>query len=258
MRFAPIVPIAHLDTASVSDYHMALAHLVLKYPQYSAYYFSRRIAGDYVLLDNSLIELGRPVQPDELVDAARIIQASEVVLPDTAVSFEANMAAFQNAIRHKGIQQLRMEGCKFMFVPHGEDLDELRAGVQVASRSGFIDTIGLGKPLIQLVPEAQIYGRGALVQALGITMPVHLLSFHTPYELFVNSRVAHVLRGCDSSLPTIAAYHYVTFGGEHGMLHRPKHWHYDHNWVFSDAQLDILRSNIAFIMAGLGQEPQDC
>ena len=258
MKFAPIVPIAHLELASVSDYHMALAHLVLEYPAYATYYRERREAGDFVLLDNSLIELGRPVQPDALVRAARLIRPSEIVLPDTAVGLEANRAAFQNAIRHVDIQKLRMEGMHFMFVPHGRDMDELAAGVHMALCSGFVDSIGLGKPLIDHSLEAQVWGRGAITKELSLTVPVHLLIFHTPYELFLNSMVEHVMRGCDSSLPSIAAWHFVEFGGEHGLLHRPPDWHYDHTWVFSDTQLDILRKNIAFIMVGLGQQIHNC
>jgi len=258
MKFAPIVPIAHLELASVSDYHMALAHLVLKYPAYATYYRERRKAGDFVLLDNSLIELGRPVHPNALVEAAQMISPSEIVLPDTAEGLDANTAAFQNAIRHEGMQKLRMEGMRFMFVPHGRDLEELHSGVRAAMRSGFVDSIGLGKPLIGHSLEAQVWGRGAIVKELRLTVPVHLLSFHTPYELFLNSMVEHVMRGCDSSLPTIAAWHFVEFGGDHGMLHRPPDWHYDHTWVLSDTQLDILRKNIKFIMVGLGQQIHNC
>jgi len=258
MKFAPIVPIAHLELATVSHYHMALAHLVLENPHYAKFYLARRIAEDFVLLDNSLIELARPVHPEQLVDAARRIQASEVVLPDTAESYEANMAAFQNAIRSEGIQQLRMEGCKFMFVPHGRDIDELQAAVRIALRSGFVDSIGLGKPLLQLSPEAQVWGRASIVQELHLDVPVHLLSFHTPCEIFLNSMVEHVIRGCDSSLPSIAAFYYVEFGGEHGLLHRPRHWHFDPTWHFSSEQLEILRHNIAYIMSGLGLELSTC
>jgi len=254
MKFAPIVPIEYLELASVSDYHMALAHLVLGVPKYAKYYRERSKAGDYVLLDNSLIELGRPVLPGDLVTAARMISPSEMVLPDTAESYSANEAAFQNAIRHEGLQKLRMEGMSFMFVPHGRDLEELHSGMHMAVCSGFVDSVGLGKPEMQLMPEAQVHGRGALIKELSITLPVHLLSFHTPLEPFLDTS----MRGCDSSLPTIAAYHYVEFGGEHGMLHRPRSWHYDPHWVFTDAQLDILRSNIAFIMNGLGQERHNC
>ena len=254
MKFAPIVPIAHLELASVSDYHMALAHLVLAIPKYAKYYRERRQAGDFVLLDNSVIELGRPVNPSSLVDAARLISPSEIVLPDTAVSLDTNASAFQNAIRHEGLQKLRMEGMRFMFVPHGRDIEELHSGIHTAVCSGFVDSIGLGKPLIQLTPSAQVGGRGVLVKKLSINLPVHLLSFHTPYELFIDSS----MRGCDSALPTIAAYNYVKFGGEHGMLHRQQEWHYDPNWVFSDTQLDILRANIAFILNGLGQKIHNC
>ena len=258
MKFAPIVPIAHLELAKVSDYHMALAHLVLKHPGYAKFYRERSSAGDYVILDNSYIELGRPMHPSALVEAADLISPSEIILPDTAAGLAANSMAFQNAIRHEGLQKLRMRGMRFMFVPHGESIEDLRSALYAARRSGFVDSIGLGKPLIHMIPEAQVWGRSALVSVLPTELPVHYLSFYTPYELFSDANTMLGIRGCDSSLPAIAAHHFVEFGGAHGLLHRPRGWHFDPNWQFSPGQLEILRGNIDFILAGLGQAQQDC
>ena len=194
-----------------------------------------------------------------MVEAAQLIRPTEVVLPDTAAGMDANMAAFQNAIRHEGIGQLRIDGCRFMFVPHGNHLAELKSSARTALRSGFVDSIGLGKPLLEAVSQGLTVGRKFIWKIMETpSVPVHFLSFYTPAEIFMPWLGDEAVRGCDSSLPAIAAAYYITFEGPFGLLHRPYRWKFDPTWVFSNTQLDILRHNIAFIIEGLGNELKTC
>ena len=56
MKKAFIMPVDYLEYDN-TNYHMALTHLVLKYPKYAEFYKQKRLEGEYVILDNSLIEL---------------------------------------------------------------------------------------------------------------------------------------------------------------------------------------------------------
>ena len=44
------IPTVHTLETDNTDYHMALTHLILKYPHYKEYYSS---IGGYIILDNS-------------------------------------------------------------------------------------------------------------------------------------------------------------------------------------------------------------
>jgi hypothetical protein len=81
-RFAPVVPLSIaniLSAADLGDYHLLLAHDVLKSPAtYKRQYASKAIK----IMDNSLIELGYAMEIQDVVKAANIVGAQFVVLPD--------------------------------------------------------------------------------------------------------------------------------------------------------------------------------
>jgi hypothetical protein len=81
-QFAPVVPLSianALDTVFLGDYHLLLAHDVLKNPDsYKWQYASKAVK----IMDNSLIELGYAMKIQDVVKAANIVGAQFVVLPD--------------------------------------------------------------------------------------------------------------------------------------------------------------------------------
>ena len=81
MKIAFIPSIHTLETDNTA-YHLALTHLVLKYSEYAEFYKKKREQGDFVILDNSLIELGKAASLHKVLEAAKIINPSEIVLPD--------------------------------------------------------------------------------------------------------------------------------------------------------------------------------
>jgi hypothetical protein len=66
----------------LGDYHLLLAHDVLDHPVDYRCLFGERTKQMFVLLDNSLIELGYPMELDDLLEAAAIVRASVIALPD--------------------------------------------------------------------------------------------------------------------------------------------------------------------------------
>tara|TARA_R100000234_G_scaffold55717_2_gene33508 strand:+ start:3385 stop:4110 length:726 start_codon:yes stop_codon:yes gene_type:complete len=81
MQIAFISPIDDLGY-DYTNYHMALTHLVLKYPDYADHYKKLAENGSFVILDNSLIELGEAASLEKVLEAAAIINPSEIVLTD--------------------------------------------------------------------------------------------------------------------------------------------------------------------------------
>lgn len=81
MRFAFIVPIAHLREAKMSDFHLCLAHL-LHHKEYFDFYKECVESGEYVILDNGTVEVGEPYPDEKLYELVRELQPAEVVAPD--------------------------------------------------------------------------------------------------------------------------------------------------------------------------------
>lgn len=89
-RFAPVVSISLLESlerqGAQGDYHLLLAHKVLEESKRWGDFFKRQWGvgkpNPFVIMDNSLIELGRALPTQRIVDAAKIVGADCVVLPD--------------------------------------------------------------------------------------------------------------------------------------------------------------------------------
>jgi hypothetical protein len=65
-----------------SKYHLALAHLIEDGNDYTKFYQERIESGQFVILDNSVIELGHPVEYTDLHRAVKILNPTELVLCD--------------------------------------------------------------------------------------------------------------------------------------------------------------------------------
>lgn len=87
-RFAPVVPIHMAEDLQrvglFGDYHLPLAHDVLKFPdEYTSLFRTVRESPEsFVILDNSLIELGASMDLHSLVQAAEAVSPDCVVIPD--------------------------------------------------------------------------------------------------------------------------------------------------------------------------------
>jgi hypothetical protein len=102
---------------------MVLTHLVLKHPGYAKYYNKRALKGSYLILDNSLIELGGSVKLRTVLDAAEIIGPDEIVLPDVYKDGNATLESVRNSlIEYDGYQYNK--SYKLQAVCHGKDFKE--------------------------------------------------------------------------------------------------------------------------------------
>src|SRR3990167_4617517 len=85
---SPIPPVSELlHSRPLGDFHLVLAHL-MNTPGYAAYYKARGAAGDYLVLDNGAHENGSGLEVNQLMSIARLLDASEVVMPDALFSAE--------------------------------------------------------------------------------------------------------------------------------------------------------------------------
>lgn len=221
MQVAIIAPIPLLYKYAIrSKYHMALAHLVLENLDYANFYRERSAAGEYVILDNSIIELGEAVSIDIILEAAARIKAHEIILPDVYRDGMGTLNAIDRVFHHDAE---KLKGYKLMAVPQGKTMsDWLYCYKKILRNFPQIDVIGIPKSTSMF--EDDTIGRDNLVQHLyshgfvKYDKEYHLLGVHNnPAEILVSSRHKWI-RGVDTCLPVLCGQLGVSFHPKKGML----------------------------------------
>jgi len=209
VKLARIVPPqweAHFPT---EEYRMALAHWVLEEPETYPKYLKR--GAKYIIIDNGSFE-DEPVSVENLNNAAAIIKADEVILPDV-------LGNAKETLHHswKALGQIATK--RVMFVPQGHTLKEWRECLrtwlaywkenkwsheyELAIGLSSLRMEGSKMPQVgtrvQLIPPLL----AATTSASGGTLPFHLLGVGNPKEFAERELPAAFqagARGVDTSL----------------------------------------------------------
>lgn len=102
----------------LGKYHLILAHDVAANPEHYRFLFDSE---DFIIMDNSLIELGEPVDVETMRKACNFIKPTCIVLPDHLENTQKTLAATMKAgeeWKAAGIDKLSTNG--FMAVPQGK------------------------------------------------------------------------------------------------------------------------------------------
>ena len=207
MEIAFISPIDDLGY-DYTNYHMALTHLVLKYPDYADHYKKLAENGSFVMLDNSLIELGEAASLEKVLEAAAIINPSEIVLPDVYKKGDDTVNAVDNALiklRHLA-EKNGLENYDFQLqaVCHGETEEKWKETWHRLQQYGEIGTIAIPK-----VTEHQFGSRTPFVKwALENNedeKEIHLLGCALPQEFTYYKKLMDlgIIESLDTSNPII-------------------------------------------------------
>ena len=133
-RYSPIAPIHLLgqlfdrEVATgepvLGNYLLLLAHDVLAHPiQYENLMIELRERYDdevFLIMDNSVVELGHPMPTEDVVEAACVVEASCIMTPDVLGNFSATQKLVEATKR-----ELLDCGFPLMRVPQGKNLDEI-------------------------------------------------------------------------------------------------------------------------------------
>ena len=172
MKFCHISPIPHLkEFVEGRDCHLTLAHLV-KEDQYKATGYSKFYQNEAMnakgelylnIMDNSAFELYKAqlpmFPPDELVELAKQVKATHIVLPDHPAM--PSMVGIDDAKHYAPI--FKENGFGTFFVPQSDvgDLEDLITSFAWAASSPLIDYIGIS---ILAVPNAYKCEKGNKLQ----------------------------------------------------------------------------------------------
>lgn len=241
LKLAFITPTNYLETvAARGDIHLVLAHLVLKDEKYREFYKNSKT---YKILDNGAFELGQPMHIEDILKAAEMIGADEVVAPDVFNDGRRTLEAVHNftmqvktllpafkKIEHK---------FKIMAVPHGKNFLDWLKCFEELYLDDRIDVIGIGYKsckVFTMLFSTRDYDlsttRTIIVNRLTQLFPkktIHLLGGGTNANEVEMYKYYPQVRSMDTCFPFLCGQHGVLFDKVNGAERPEKYRELDFN-----------------------------
>lgn len=181
---APTQVLEELDNGGVlGGQHLLLAHDVVKHPDKYWKLFNpkapprrdyRGFAIDYhdqwIIMDNSAIELQKPVDLKMLSEACKIVEPTCAVLPDILEDCEATKASCLEALATK-VPYVS----SWLMIPQGRTLEEFVDCAEVFAEDTRIKYWGCPRNLVKNIGSRR-YPMQAL-RVLNKTRPIHMMGF---------------------------------------------------------------------------------
>jgi hypothetical protein len=255
MKVALITPTKYLDMAEEQKVQMSLAHRVLADRTYAAWFKRLPRRGSLpplVIMDNSLIELGYALPLSDILQAAEMCGAGEIILPDVFRDGERTVEAVQAALTEIKQTTSAVPFGK-MAVAHGRSREEWLWCFDTLSEMEGVDTIGIPKVLDEIWQPG---GRIGCTQYLERTGRIdtrarsyHLLGIWTdPVEILCQAHHDWI-RSVDTALAFHAGMLGIRFT-EHGLPNgvRPRrpHRYFDYKDLPPEHEADV-KYNIAML-----------
>lgn len=206
-RYAPVGPLRVLEALDsidhLGDYLLLLAHDVLAdQSNWSGFIreWKHRNVGrtnksdPYIIMDNSLIELGYPLSAKETAIAMDAVGADVYVLPDVLGDMEATIERVQVAYKTHQVPI----GADCMAVVQGKTLDEV-----MECASALYDIAHPKAFAIPRVITDTVCSRQVVVDKLWMryALPIHLLGFSHDLSDDVYAARMRGVMGIDSAMP---------------------------------------------------------
>jgi len=204
-QFAPVVPLQianHLRAqGTLGDYHLLLAHDVLTSPKtYKDVYGDIRKNGGIVIMDNSLIELGRPMDIAEMLVVFETLRPNWIVLPDHLGDYKKTMGATCKALFDwRRLSEEQRRDVELMGVVQGRTFEECIGCAQWMLTQAEITALCVPRVLVELLGSRMPLLTWILQQRP--EMPVHLLGFSDDVLDDVVSASMYNVMGIDSAVP---------------------------------------------------------
>jgi hypothetical protein len=116
MRVSHEVPLNLLNASpNFNHYDYCLPHLLDKYESYKEYFLEARKQGRYIIMDNSLHELGEAYNTERLLHWIEVLKPDEFIVPDVWEDMESsiNNAAEWTQIKiHKDVLKVAVVQAK--------------------------------------------------------------------------------------------------------------------------------------------------
>jgi len=160
MQIAVISPTAGLwRYSALGDIEMALTHIVLSDEHYRKYFREARAAERFIILDNGLFELKEAMPIKDVIEAARMIGASELICRDVLYDGKATVEASLEFIRKVQESGLR---ARLMAVPQGKTDTEWFECAEALAKLPSVSCLGISKLSVPKCFPAADIGRSRI------------------------------------------------------------------------------------------------
>jgi hypothetical protein len=215
-RFAPVVPIQiarELQSGPrdyLGRYHLLLAHDILDKPdEYREIYGKVRedYQDSFIILDNSIVELGKAMELEDLLEAASVVPPDCIVIPDVMGDGEATRQMAKDFVRRycqyfQDKQQFADEVPSLLGVLQGSNVDDAMETVAMMYSLPMVDYIS--------VPRIFANEQGSRMPVLHelirrdtykLFRGIHLLGFSNNILDDVCCARMQIVKGIDSAVP---------------------------------------------------------
>lgn len=211
-----------------NDYEFVLPHLLDKSPGYKKFMLEAKEKGRYIIMDNSLHELGEAYNWDRLKFWVNELKPNEFIVPDV---WENKNETLRNAKYFKQFQYPKET--KLVAVIQGKNIGEITESYVILKDLGYEKiAFSYGASFYERLVEhsnpfvSKALGRVTLIHSLlkrGIMSnkdKIHLLGCSLPQE-FIYYKDLKIIESLDTSNPVMAALDGVKYES-YGLLEKPK------------------------------------
>jgi hypothetical protein len=253
MKVSHEVPLCLLeDSKKFNDYDYILPHLLDEEPAYLDYFLKAKAEGRYIIMDNSLHELGEAYNHDRLLHWIEEIQPNEFIVPDVwenMVESVQNAEIWSDYVFPKGVEKVAVVQAQTLYeASECTKAYKLLGYKKIAYSYGasYYNSVcphpnkDLGKALGRLYVITILLKMGDLTQE----DRVHLLGCAVPQE-FGWYKGINCIESIDTSNPVMASLEGITYLNA-GLTHKPKANMNDFFYMESDRiSYDLLDHNLS-------------
>lgn len=253
MKVSHEVPLCLLeDSKKFNDYDYILPHLLDEEPAYLDYFLKAKAEGRYIIMDNSLHELGEAYNHDRLLHWIEEIQPNEFIVPDVwenMVESVQNAEIWSDYVFPKGVEKVAVVQAQTLYEASECTKAYKALGYKKIAYSygaSYYNSVcphpnkDLGKALGRLYVITILLKMGDLTQE----DRVHLLGCAVPQE-FGWYKGINCIESIDTSNPVMASLEGITYLNA-GLTHKPKANMNDFFYMESDRiSYDLLDHNLS-------------
>ncbi len=241
-RFSPIGPVKVLrkllEGHALGNYLLLLAHDVIEHEADYVFLMDETMSAknrmnDFVIMDNGVVELGKAMPFKDVIEAADIVQADCIIMPDVIGNFEETRRAVEWEMHS-------LKDCDYpiMKVPQGKTPKELAGCVEwliTAFPADVTDYWGIPRWV------ANNHGtRADIIDYINTVTPnaqIHLLGMSNNHRDDLRCARKYRVIGMDSANPIILGLMNNYMGIN--KYHHPKRGNY---WEAEDINYNVLRN----------------
>jgi hypothetical protein len=192
MQMAIIAPYDMLELALLTDYHMVLPQECMNSDVYLDFY--HEVQG-YKILDNGEAE-GQRYDGLTLLDIARAVGATEIVMPDKMGDYRQTMYMTQGFA-----DKYHVDEFKYIGVVQGENMQEILTCLIQMDDRDYVDVIALPRYICKVTTKLQRIYLAEAAHKLPNRKPIHCLGSSQWIAEAPALHEQNIVRGMDTSLP---------------------------------------------------------